>query len=106
MRLNIRKDEKGFTLIEMMVVLLVITVLLLVALPNVTKHSANINKKGCSALIQMVQGQVESYRMDTQQIPTLSDLQTEGYLKDKNPQCPNGNTLTIDSAGEVKEAGG
>ncbi len=48
------KNEKAFTLVEMMVVLLVITVLLLIALPNLTKHSSNINEKGCDGLRQMV----------------------------------------------------
>ena len=35
------KNEKGFTLIEMMIVLLIISVLILITIPNVTKHSAN-----------------------------------------------------------------
>ena len=60
MKKEILKQEKGFTLVEMMIVLLVITVILLVALPNVTKHSSSINTKGCKALVQMVQGQVQA----------------------------------------------
>ncbi|RWR15113.1 competence type IV pilus major pilin ComGC [Siminovitchia fortis] len=98
------KNEKGFTLIEMMVVLLVITVLLLIALPNITKHSSNINKKGCDGLKQMVQGQVEAYRMDNKEIPTVQQLKTEGYLKNEDLKCPNGKSLSIDTTtGEVKE---
>ncbi|MBM7713800.1 competence protein ComGC [Bacillus thermophilus] len=97
-----RKNQKGFTLVEMMVVLLVITVLILVALPNVTKHSSNINNKGCDALRHMVQGQVEAYRLTHQQIPSFTELQREGYVKEKDNTCPNGKTLVIDSNGEVK----
>ncbi|MDA6141488.1 prepilin-type N-terminal cleavage/methylation domain-containing protein, partial [Escherichia coli] len=37
------KNEKGFTLIEMLIVMLVITVLLLIMVPNVLKHNAVIN---------------------------------------------------------------
>ncbi|GIN19984.1 MAG TPA: prepilin-type cleavage/methylation domain-containing protein [Bacillus bacterium] len=104
MRFLIKKNEKGFTLIEMMVVLLVITVLLLIALPNITKHSSNINNKGCDGLKQMVQGQVEAYRMDKNEIPTVQQLKTEGYLKNEDLKCPNGKALTIDTAnGEVRE---
>ena len=98
----LKKNEKGFTLVEMLVVLLVITVLILVALPNVTKHSSNINNKGCGALRQMVQGQVEAYRMNHHQIPTFAELQNEGYVKEKDNICPNGKKLVIDSQGEVK----
>jgi competence protein ComGC len=100
-----KKNEKGFTLVEMMVVLLVITVLILVALPNVTKHSANINNKGCDALRHMVQGQVEAYRMKENKIPAFSDLLEEGYVKENDNKCPNGKSLTIDSEGKVGISG-
>lgn len=46
------KNEKGFTLIEMLIVLLVITVLLLITIPNVTKHNSSIQEKGCDGLIK------------------------------------------------------
>ncbi|MFS0644002.1 competence type IV pilus major pilin ComGC [Siminovitchia sp. 179-K 8D1 HS] len=98
----LKKNEKGFTLIEMMVVLLVITVLILVALPNAAKHSSNINDKGCDALRQMVQGQVEAYRMKHHEIPTFAKLESEGYVKKKDNTCPNGKTLIIENDGEVK----
>ena len=32
------KNEKGFTLMEMMIVLFVITILLLITIPNIAKH--------------------------------------------------------------------
>ena len=67
---KIFKNEHGFTLIEMMIVLLVISVILLVALPNVTKHSSSINDKGCDALVQMVQGQVQAYHMEKKKYPS------------------------------------
>ncbi|ELK46233.1 ComG operon protein 3 [Halobacillus sp. BAB-2008] len=44
------KNEKGFTLIEMLIVLLVISVLLIITIPNMTKNSQNIRDKGCEAL--------------------------------------------------------
>ena len=45
--MKILTNERAFTLIEMMIVLLIISVLILVAIPNVTKHSKNIDEKGC-----------------------------------------------------------
>ena len=87
-------NEKGFTLIEMMIVLLIITVLILIAIPNVTKHSASIDEKGCAAYIKMVEGQVQAYKMDQQKVPTLEQLTEGGYLP-KNPACPDGRTLSI-----------
>lgn len=48
------KSQKGFTLIEMMIVLLIISVLVLIAIPNVTKHSSTIDQKGCEAFIHTI----------------------------------------------------
>lgn len=45
------KNEKGFTLVEMLVVLLIISILILVTIPNVSKHFASIDEKGCDAYI-------------------------------------------------------
>ncbi len=51
---------------------------------------------------QMVQGQVEAYRMDNKEIPTVQQLKAEGYLKNEDLKCPNGKALTINSEnGEV-----
>jgi competence protein ComGC len=48
--------------IEMMIVLLVITVLLFIAIPNVAKQSKNINAKGCDAFGHMVAYKSRYYR--------------------------------------------
>ncbi|MBB2482166.1 MULTISPECIES: competence type IV pilus major pilin ComGC [Heyndrickxia] len=101
------KSEKGFTLIEMLVVLLIITILIFVAIPNITKHSKNINNKGCEAFVNMVQGQVEAYEMEFNKYPTdVSELIKEKYLKEDRKTCPNGNSVRIDSDGKVTESKG
>ncbi|MEH7417691.1 competence type IV pilus major pilin ComGC [Neobacillus drentensis] len=94
------KNEKGFTLIEMMIVMLIISVLLMITIPNVAKHNSNINSKGCEAYVKMVQAQVQSYQMEKNKIPTLAELKSEGYLKDIKG-CPNGQEIEIDSVGTV-----
>ncbi|MCJ8006821.1 competence type IV pilus major pilin ComGC [Lederbergia wuyishanensis] len=103
MRKFLKENEKGFTLIEMMIVLLVITIILLVALPNVTKHSSSINEKGCEALVHMVQGQVQAYYMDKKEYPaTLEDLKNDYINEDFEFICPNGVAISIDENGNVK----
>ncbi|QBP40915.1 competence type IV pilus major pilin ComGC [Paenisporosarcina antarctica] len=97
--------QKGFTLIEMMIVLLIISVLILIAIPNVTKHSATIDKKGCEAYIKMVQGQVESYRIDVKTVPTIDELVEFEYLNTGETTCPNGKGIEIDlTTGRVTES--
>ncbi|SER81011.1 competence type IV pilus major pilin ComGC [Psychrobacillus sp. OK032] len=97
---KIWKDQRGFTLVEMMIVLLIISVLILISIPNVTKHSANIDKKGCEAFVKMVEGQVEAYKIEHKKFPTIAELMDEGYLKGIDT-CPNGDEVEIGGDGIV-----
>jgi competence protein ComGC len=95
------KNEKGFTLVEMMIVMLVISVLLIITIPNVAKHNTNINTKGCEAYVKMVQAQVQSYIMENNKVPTMADLISKDYLNEDSG-CPNGTKdVKIDLEGNV-----
>ncbi|MGE6771991.1 competence type IV pilus major pilin ComGC, partial [Bacillus velezensis] len=48
------KNQDGFTLIEMLIVLFIVSILLLITIPNVTKHNQSIQRKGCEGLQNMV----------------------------------------------------
>ncbi|TAA70665.1 competence type IV pilus major pilin ComGC [Planococcus salinarum] len=98
------KNQKGFTLIEMLIVMLIITVLIAIAIPNVSKQTSAVDEKGCKAFVQMVQGQVESYRMDEKAIPTMADLVAAGYLKADETNCPNGDVVNISVDGVVSSS--
>lgn len=95
------KNERGFTLVEMLLVMLVITVLLLIMIPNVTKNTSVIGEKGCDALISMVEAQMQAYRLDTgENVATIDELNTPDYLEDRfddtdTLKCPNGSVITI-----------
>lgn len=96
-------NEKGFTLIEMMIVLLVISVLLIITIPNVTKHNSKINNKGCEAFVQMVQAQVQAYEIDKREKPAnIQALIDEKYLNEGENTCPNGAEISITSEGKVE----
>lgn len=95
-------NQKGFTLIEMLIVLLVISVLLIITIPNIVKQQGTIREKGCDALEKMVQGQVQAYQIDNNKLPeSLTVLKEEGYIN--NETCPNGQPLNYDASnGTVK----
>ncbi len=96
------KNESGFTLVEMLIVMLVISILLFITIPNVTHQSSSINKKGCSAFIHMVEGQVQSYEIDNKSTPlSMEDLVTGGYLRENETSCPNGTQVSLSTNGEV-----
>lgn len=90
------KNEKGFTLVEMLVVLLIISILILVTIPNVSKHFASIDEKGCNAYVLMLQGQVEAYKLNKNEYPaSVSDLIDEGYIVEKDLKCPDNTEIKI-----------
>lgn len=99
-------NERGFTLIEMLVVLLIISILLIITIPNITKHQSTIQTKGCQAFIKMVQSQVQAYEIDYNQLPaSMDELESKGYLKQKT--CPNGGAVSLDATtGEVTASAG
>jgi len=97
------KNQKGFTLVEMLIVLLVVSILLLITVPNVTKHNSVIKDKGCDALVKMVEAQVQAYELDNDvEVNDIGVIVSDGYLKE-TPACPNGAQITI--VGGVVQAG-
>ncbi|WP_112181300.1 MULTISPECIES: competence type IV pilus major pilin ComGC [Paraliobacillus] len=83
------KNEKGFTLIEMLIVLAVITTLLILLIPNLADKNETVQEKGCAALIQMTENQMESYKIDHGAYPaTISILVDEQYIQ--SDTCSNG----------------
>lgn len=96
------KNQKGFTLIEMMIVLMVISVLLIIMVPNITQHNSTINKKGCEAFVRMVEGQVQAFHIDNKKFPSdISELAAKGYLKDGETSCPDGRQISLTADGVV-----
>ncbi|RFB10561.1 prepilin-type N-terminal cleavage/methylation domain-containing protein [Bacillus sp. HNG] len=96
------KNQKGFTLVEMLVVLLVVSILLLITVPNVTKHNSVIKNKGCEAMVKMVEAQVQAYEMEEGNGPLTSlDQLVDGKYLNKAPVCPNGDDIYLDSNGKI-----
>lgn len=73
-------NYKGFTLLEMLVVLLIISVLILLFVPNLSKHKEGVDKKGNEAIVKIVETQIDLYTMEKNQIPTLEQLLKEEYI--------------------------
>lgn len=98
--------ENGFTLVEMMIVLLIISILLLITIPNATKHNKRIQDKGCDALVHMVEAQVQAYQLDHQTVPeSVMELMNNGYLEE-HPVCPDGRQILVEEGRVVVSGSG
>ncbi len=86
------KKQSGFTLIEMLIVMSIITVLLLLIVPNVLGKGEKINETGCQALVAVVQAQVNAYELDKGFFPeSLEQLETVGFINEDQLSCKEQN---------------
>src|SRR5699024_8586945 len=96
------KNEKDFTLIEMLVVLLIIIVLILLIVPNSGSTTGDMNDDGCDALIVTVQAQADMYELDKgSKVDSIGTLVSDGYINAEQQTCQNGNSLSVTN-GKVK----
>ncbi|WP_088035736.1 competence type IV pilus major pilin ComGC [Evansella clarkii] len=92
------RNEKGFTLIEMMIVLIIISILLLIAVPNLAKNQSMATEKGCEATKDLIKAQYFAYEIDTGNKPeSLSVLEDQKYVD--TLKCPDGSTVTLNDLG-------
>ena len=90
------KNNKGFTILEMMIVLSIIALVFLLTLPNIQQKEKIIRSKCCEALIEVANAQILLYEVENLSPPkSMSDLISKGYLKDTQRRCPNGDTIEI-----------
>ncbi|AEV95039.1 competence type IV pilus major pilin ComGC [Pediococcus claussenii] len=98
------KKKKGFTLIEMVVVLFIVSLLILIILPNVSSQRKNAKVVQRDAMTEVVQTQVDLYENEYHELPAgLSDLKGKGYLSDKQFDQATKDGIKIEKERVVKE---
>jgi general secretion pathway protein G len=81
-------SQNGFTLIELMVVMAIISVLLAIALPIYQKSIVRAKESVLRNNLLTLRSMIDEYTIDKQKAPeTLEDLVSEGYLR-QIPQDP------------------
>jgi general secretion pathway protein G len=100
-----RNAEKGFTLIELIVVLVILALLAAVVVPNVTRHMAESKNKIARIQISELEGALQMFAFDVGRYPTNSEglealVSNPGNLEAwKGPYVKNGN-LPMDPWGK------
>jgi general secretion pathway protein G len=74
--------EQGFTLLELMIVMVIIGILAAIAVPSFTQHVRSANEAVLREDLHTIRNAIDSYTIDKQKAPqTLDDLVQSGYLK-------------------------
>src|ERR1700676_1231715 len=77
-----KSTESGFTLIELMVVMLIIGVLMAIAVPSYIGAIKAAKESVLKEDLHVIRQAIDSYTMDKQKAPqSLQDLVDAGYLK-------------------------
>ena len=88
--------KKGFTLLEMMIVVSILAVLFLLSTPNIRKVMNLVEKRGCEAQLKVVDSAIIEYKLETGEYPQrISDLVSAGFLTDRQALCSSGSVITI-----------
>jgi general secretion pathway protein G len=84
----LKRAERGFTLIELMIVMAIISVLLAIALPIYQKSIVRAKESVLRNNLFTLRTMIDEYTIDKQKAPeSLEDLVSEGYLR-QIPQDP------------------
>jgi type IV pilus assembly protein PilA len=94
------RRDKGFTLVELMVVVLIIGILVAIAIPVFNAARAKAEERSCFSNQRNIEGAYQTYRASEMASPTaISDL-VPTYIKE-TPYCPADNdTYYIDATSD------
>lgn len=102
----LKRDSRGFTLVELMVVLLIIGILVAIAIPIYNSTQLKAKERACEANIRTIEGAAAQYYSEEGTWPGNISVLVGEYLKEE-PECPftkedgSHHKYSINESGEV-----
>ena len=90
-----KRMMKGFTLVEIMIVVAIIAILAAVAIPNFISYRKQSQATACIANMKQIQSAKEMWYMNSSTDPALTDLVGSDKKIKTTPICPAGGTYTV-----------
>ena len=95
--MKMEKRKRGFTLVEIMIVVAIIALLAAIAVPSFMSARAKSMQSSCQNNLRLLDGAMQQYALDYSNTvaTTLAQLVgTNAYIKD-TPICKGGGTYTL-----------
>jgi competence protein ComGC len=90
--------KKGFTLVEMMIVMMAIALLFMLTIPNIVKTIDVIETTGCKSQVSLINTAILQYKLKNNEFPSnIDDLIASGFLNNEQRYCQNGKEITIEN---------
>ena len=92
MRSGKMRCARGFTLVELLIVVLILAALATIAVPRIIGAADSAKINACKANVKIINRQIELYEANTGSWPKKLENVTENldYFPDGPPQCPFG----------------
>ena len=94
-----KKMSRGFTLVEIMMVVLIMGLLMAVAVPTFARARDRTKAKACQHNLKQILGAKERWAMDNNRgpldTPTMPELAVPGVYMKGTPFCPEGGTYNV-----------
>jgi len=99
--INVSK-RKGFTLVELLIVVLILAALAAIAVPRMVASAETAKRGACNTNVDVINSQIELYRATTGNAPVLADLLADtNYFPDGAPVCPYATAYVLGTNGHV-----
>ena len=96
--------KKGFTLLEMIVVVMIIAVLFLLTIPNVSKVIGIVDSKACDAQCRVIDSACVQYKLEYGEMPnSVTDLVSANLITEEQASCSNGETIYFEDGHAVHD---